>query len=137
MERKRRRSSSSYSQWAQAPLGALTSCNKSLVAGLKKVNPVSVNYAIWSSDPVTALTARRFRYGVTRLHLPARSFTKYAESQMNRKTRKKCVPLARNPSYVLLAGPFGLQSVFFTSLRKTAFLTTPNGLRDGHFRFLS
>jgi hypothetical protein len=42
------------------------------------------------------------------------------------------VPLARNPSYVLLTGPFGLQSVFFTSLRKTAFLTTPNGLLPHH-----
>jgi hypothetical protein len=47
------------------------------------------------------------------------------------KGHHKCVatvPLARIPSYVLLAGPFGLQSVFFTSLRKAAFLTTPNGL---------
>jgi hypothetical protein len=35
---------------------------------------------------------------------------------------------ARNPSYVLLAGTLGLQSVFFTSLRETAFLTTSNGL---------
>jgi hypothetical protein len=67
----------------------------------------------------------------------------YAESQKNEqenpqevemrltlKGHHKCVatvPLARNPSYVLLTGPFGLQSVFFTSLHKTAFLTTPNG----------
>jgi hypothetical protein len=42
------------------------------------------------------------------------------------------IPLARSPSYVLLAGPFRLQSVFFTSLRKTAFLITHNGLLPHH-----
>jgi hypothetical protein len=57
------------------------------------------------------------------------------EMRLTLKGHHKCVatvPLARNPSYVLLAGPFGLQSVFFTSLRKTAFLTTPNGLLPHH-----
>ena len=56
------------------------------------------------------------------------------EMRLTLKGHHKCVatiPLARNPSYVLLAGPFGLQSVFFTS-RKTAFLTTPNGLLPHH-----
>jgi hypothetical protein len=57
------------------------------------------------------------------------------EMRLTLKGHHKCaatVPLARNPSYVLLAGPFGLQSVFFTSLRKTAFLTKPNGLLPHH-----
>jgi hypothetical protein len=57
------------------------------------------------------------------------------EMRLTLKGHHKCVatvPLARNPSYVLLAGPFGLQSAFFTSLRKTAFLTTPNGLLPHH-----
>jgi hypothetical protein len=37
-----------------------------------------VNYAIRVSGPVTALTARRVRYGVgPDLHLPARSFARY------------------------------------------------------------
>ena len=52
------------------------------------------------------------------------------EIRLTLKGHHKCVatvPLARNPSYVL-TGPFGLQSVFLTSLRKTAFLTTPNDL---------
>src|ERR1700722_18452192 len=46
---------------------------------------VSVNYAIRFSGPVTPLTARRFRYGVTRPHLPARSFTRYKDAFVPRR----------------------------------------------------
>ena len=53
------------------------------------------------------------------------------EDRMNGSETNKRL-LVRNPSYVLLAGVLGLQSVFFTSLCKTAFLTTSNGFISHH-----
>src|SRR3984957_13321114 len=54
---------------------------------------VSVNYAIRFSGPVTPLTARRFRYGVTRPHLPARSFTRYKDAFVPRRFSNNSLPL--------------------------------------------
>jgi hypothetical protein len=62
------------------------------------VNSVSVNYAIRSSGPVIALTARRFRYGVTRLDLPARSFTRYKDALVPRRFSNNSLPLILFPS---------------------------------------
>ena len=59
---------------------------------------VSVNYAIRFSGPVTPLTARRFRYGVTRPHLPARSFTRYKDAFFPRRFSNNSLPLFLFPS---------------------------------------
>jgi hypothetical protein len=68
---------------------------------LLAVNSVSVNYAFRFSGPVTALTARRVRYGVgTGPHLPTRPSASYKDAFVPAAfSTALCIPFS--PSFLL------------------------------------